>query len=518
MLLHVILSDDNIQRVCTEALPETVDELKLMLMTRLNLEGEGEMIIQFQDEEFRGEFCNLNNMQDLHGEKIKLKVIMKAPPSIPQSDDTPDTESLDTSCWSSGETSGRSKPWPNPFPIPTFSYDIELKLSRGNEDYQRDGSLLPLSSHTDIKIDILDKVGCAMYEYNAYPTQKQIEEVAKALVEKHPCLKEPGSKEGFYCWKFSLSFKMGNLRQKFRIAGSRELAVNRKRSAGQITRKMKKARRCETNFLPDFPQGRTSNSLEEDRESLLDEVKKKKPDYYLINSLMGQTFALRRKEIVGNEPLVTEIQSRWPALFSERQIGAEFTRLVSADLLKSFLSGLDRYLPRLINLYEAQKQRKTNLGHDAKLQSLLVSFDSVKSNQNRRSTALLALPFILKEDVSNFIRFSETMDAAEVPAETKELSVGLLVTTDQNTEMTAQSKNVVNVSIILEGCIVLRELRDLPNGFAVLIGLLYCLNIDYPKELKYTFEFIQKVIMDIGGSACSARVHGLRNKLLQRTM
>uniref|UniRef100_A0A8C7X5Q0 Uncharacterized protein n=1 Tax=Oryzias sinensis TaxID=183150 RepID=A0A8C7X5Q0_9TELE len=350
-------------RVCTEALPDTVDELKLMLMTRLNLEGEGEMIIQFQDEEFRGECCNLNNMQDLHGEKIKLKVIMKAPPSIPQSDDKPDTASLDTSCWSSGETSGRSKPWPNPFPIPTFSYDIELKLSQGNEHYQKDGSLLPLSSHTDIKIDLLDKVGRAMYEYNAYPTQKQIEEVAKALIEKHPCLKEPGSKEGFYCWKFSLSLMLGNLRQKYR----------------QITRKMKKERRCKTNFLPDFPQGRTSNGLEEDRESLLDEVKKKKPDYYPINSLMGQTFVLRRKEIVGNEPLVTEIQSRWPALFLERQIGAEFTRLVSADLLKSFLSGLDRYLPRLINLYEAQKQRKTNLGHDAKLQNLLVSFDSVIS-------------------------------------------------------------------------------------------------------------------------------------------
>ncbi len=112
----------------------------------------------------------------------------------------------------------------------------------------------------------------------------------------------------------------------------------------------------------------------------------------------------------------------------------------------------------------------------------------------------------------------QTTDAVEVLAVIKGVNVGLLITTEQNAEMTAQSKNIMDVAIILEERIVLRELRDVPNGFAVLIGLLYCLNIDYPKELKYTFEVIQKVIMDIGGSTCSARVHGLRNKLLQRTV
>ena len=98
------------------------------------------------------------------------------------------------------------------------------------------------------------------------------------------------------------------------------------------------------------------------------------------------------------------------------------------------------------------------------------------------------------------------------------MNVGLLITTEQTSKMTAQSKNIVDVAVILEEHIILRELRDVPNGFAVLMGLLYCLNIDYPNELKYTFEVIQKVIMDIGGSTCSARVHGLRNKLLQCTV
>ena len=91
--------------------------------------------------------------------------------------------------------------------------------------YEKDGSLLTVNAA--MKRDILDRVGSAMYEYNAYPTTKQIEQVAMALVEKHPCLREPGSSQGWYCWKFSLSFKMGNLRQKYRIAYCQSKEVNR---------------------------------------------------------------------------------------------------------------------------------------------------------------------------------------------------------------------------------------------------------------------------------------------------
>ncbi|KAF3842312.1 hypothetical protein F7725_024263 [Dissostichus mawsoni] len=136
MLFTSFLADDNIQRVRIESLPETVDELKTILKNHLTLEGE--MVIQFQDPEFNNEFCNLTDISELPREMLKLKIIM--------SDYTLDTGSLDTSSGSSGEMSGRSKHWPDPFTIPSFSYDIELKLRRGNEAYEKDGSLLLLSS------------------------------------------------------------------------------------------------------------------------------------------------------------------------------------------------------------------------------------------------------------------------------------------------------------------------------------------------------------------------------------
>lgn len=320
MLLHVIVAVDDIRRVQIESLPETVDELQTILKSKLNLEGD--IVIQFQDPEFNNELCNLTDISDLPTERVRLKVILKAPANSPLSVSSLDTASLDTTSRSSGSSpsTSRSKHWPDPFVIPTFSYDVELKLRKGNEAYEKDGSLLMVTAAT--KGNILDRVGSAMYEFNAYPTQKQIEDVAKALVEKHPCLREPGTSHGWYCWKFSLSFKMGNLRQKYRIAGCPELSVNRKSSAGagEGSRKLKKAKRSEINFLPDIPQGRTPNSLEDERMTLIEEMKKKKPDWKRVDSLMGSTFALRRKEIVDGEPPVSEVADRWPALISERQV------------------------------------------------------------------------------------------------------------------------------------------------------------------------------------------------------
>ncbi|KAF3836184.1 hypothetical protein F7725_028742 [Dissostichus mawsoni] len=80
----------------------------------------------------------------------------------------------------------------------------------------------------------------------------------------------------------------------------------------------------------------------------------------------------------------------------------------------------------------------------------------------------------MKEDPSNFIKFCEKNGSRQ------------------------PYQRILRMLLILEGRIVLRKLRDVPTGFAVLMGILYSLNIDYPKGLKYTFEVIQKVIMDIG--------------------
>lgn len=77
--------------------------------------------------------------------------------------------------------------------------------------------------------------------------------------------------------------------------------------------------------------------------------------------------------------------------------------------------------------------------------------------------------------------------------------------------MAKEGEDIIDVSVVLEEAVILPDLKDIPNTTAMLIDLLLALNIDYPKELRYTFEIIQKVLMNIGGGQCSSLVHGLRN-------
>lgn len=72
-----------------------------------------------------------------------------------------------------------------------------------------------------------------------------------------------------------------------------------------------------------------------------------------------------------------------------------------------------------------------------------------------------------------------------------------------------------DIAIVLEANIVIRHLCDLPGAFMTLMGLMYVLNLNYPKELKYTFEVIQRIFLGIGIDSCSARVHSLKNTLFK---
>ena len=137
------------------------------------------------------------------------------------------------------------------------------------------------------------------------------------------------------------------------------------------------------NYCPDPPEGQSPENMEEKRKIMEAEMLKKDPDHQLVEDLMVATFSHRRKEMIGAQPLITDVLSRWPALFHERQvitqlcincakryiyvplsvllkyilcttqIKAEFRRIVNTDLLESFLDGLDGLVPRLLELYKA---------------------------------------------------------------------------------------------------------------------------------------------------------------------
>ena len=127
----------------------------------------------------------------------------------------------------------------------------------------------------------------------------------------------------FRSWKISLKYKMANFRSKLRGLGCSEVTINSLKNKNQDKRSaalnVKKPRRAEVNYCPQHPKGETTESLEKERVALLSENKKRNNDF-VVTLKMENTFSYRRQEILEGEPLVTDVKSRWPALFNAKEV------------------------------------------------------------------------------------------------------------------------------------------------------------------------------------------------------
>ncbi len=74
----------------------------------------------------------------------------------------------------------------------------------------------------------------------------------------------------------------------------------------------------------------------------------------------------------------------------------------------------------------------------------------------------------------------------------------------------ADGKDPVDVSIILEGL----GCHNTAKACALLMGLIYALNLAYPRALHYTFEVFQKLFLELDVIKLSPKVQALNSKLL----
>ncbi|XP_030266756.1 uncharacterized protein LOC115578038 [Sparus aurata] len=285
--------------------------------------------------------------------------------------------------------------------------------------------------------------------------------------------------------------------------------INKRKAGGSKGKCVKKSKKGEVNYCPDPPEGECPENMEEKRQIMEAEMKKRDPDQQLLENLMVATFSQRRMEIIGDQPLITEVISRWPALFHERQIVAEFRRIITLDLLESFIDGLDGLVPRLLEAYKAA----TKYGKKQSLKNVLDCLVRDDTNERRRAAALLGLPFyIIGEDPSNVIRMCDA-NAENLDDAMKGMQLGILI--GYEGEQRAIPNDIFNVAVVVEETIVVHNIKDVAHGFAMLMGVIYGVNLQYPNDMKYSFEFLQRVVMRIEPDKASARVHGLRNRILR---
>lgn len=93
--------------------------------------------LSYEDPDFDGQLCSLVDIEELP-QKAVLKVMRSE-------SDASSVASDDTIILPHAMTLVRAEKWPDVFPVPTFSYEVELVLGEGNVTFERTGKTPKLS-------------------------------------------------------------------------------------------------------------------------------------------------------------------------------------------------------------------------------------------------------------------------------------------------------------------------------------------------------------------------------------
>ncbi|KAM4595973.1 uncharacterized protein ACJ7VT_011444 [Polymixia lowei] len=322
----------------------------------------------------------------------------------------------------------------------------------------------------------------------------------------HPCLREPGSFNESYGWKHRIKIKMANYRTQLKAHGtSAELTVNslksKSREEAYPAKKVKRPRRAEVNHFPSLPSGETTESMEQERVSLLGELQKRN-NRQTIKEKMAKTFGYRRQEIVHKQPSIEDILEKWPALFQMEEINAEFMRVTTVPLETKFLAQLDKHSSKLLEVIRSKGGRVKE-----QTTRTLQVLDETVDITIRRECILKSLMIYLGEPVEHLIKENQDMQENEAD-QLEQATMAIFVTGGED-----PSHPPKDIKIVIDGKQVLNEAPSVPTAVAMFFGLTYALNLKYSKNLQYTLEFVQKVLMELGGKKMSPKVHRLSTQL-----
>ncbi|ROI73795.1 hypothetical protein DPX16_22906 [Anabarilius grahami] len=203
-----------------------------------------------------------------------------------------------------------------------------------------------------------------------------------------------------------------------------------------------------------------------------------------------------RHEVVNLNPPIKDFQERWPALFTEAQIKDEFQRNTAVPLEQTFMYKLDGYTPKLLELLKA----KGGVA-GVKIKSKLSALNQGHTIEKRRDVVIRSLIEYLGEVEENLFKDCNDGNQEDFVEEVMVILVH------------ANGDGEPGISIVLEGTKVLTKCENTGKACALLMGLIYSLNLQYPSTLKYTFEVFQKR-MDLDGLKLSPKVRSLKNMLL----
>ncbi|CAL8373242.1 unnamed protein product [Arctogadus glacialis] len=131
--------------------------------------------------------------------------------------------------------------------------------------------------------------------------------------------------------------------------------------------------------------------------------------------------------------------------------------------------------------------------------------------ETKRACVLKSLCVYLNEDPDKLFKDYMNTDT-EVSACKAQTVLGVYAMKREGAE---PGDELEDVGVLIEGEEVISDLGNIGMAFVLLFGLIYCLNLTYPADLKCTFEVVQKILLNLDGQRLSSKAQFLKNKLME---
>lgn len=151
---------------------------------------------------------------------------------------------------------------------------------------------------------------------------------------------------------------------------------------------------------------------------------------------------------------------------TESQVNAEFTLITTVPLFSTFMSRLDHYYSQLLRVF---KKKGGTARRDIDI--IIAEMDMNPSVEVRQTCILKALCVYLNEKPDSLIKeYWATEDIGiDAMTEMERLALGVYIVRHDGADASDPPEDV---GVVIEGCTVLRDLREVANGCAVLFGLI----------------------------------------------
>ncbi|XP_076736569.1 uncharacterized protein LOC111501497 [Maylandia zebra] len=146
-----------------------------------------------------------------------------------------------------------------------------------------------------------------------------------------------------------------------------------------------------------------------------------------------------------------------------------------------------------------------------KIRGLMLAISKHDNIHTRRACILKSLCIYLNEDYEKLLK--EYLDTdSEAKSCMEQTVMGVYVIQKEGAE---PEDDPEDIGVLIEGVEALTDLGNIAQACALLFGLIYCLNLSYPPELKCTFEVLQKILLNLDGQKLSSKAQFLKNKLME---